>query len=173
MHLTINKGISNQWNLVWTEYEGAEYATYAIYRGTNASNIEQIDVIPAGGNTTYTDENAQEGDVYYQVGIIMSNPCNPSKSSSIILSNIATNGNVGILDVDMTNIKVLSKDGKIIVHNTLGKSVQVFDMEGRTIFVANNTYSSNDGQVSISVPKSGVYLVKVGEYPARKVVVIK
>ena len=173
MHLTINKGIGNQWNLVWTEYEGTEYTTYIIYRGTNASNIEQIDVIPAGGNTTYTDENAQEGDVYYQVGVMVTSPCNPSKSSSVILSNIATNGNVGILDVDMTNIKVFSKDGKIIVHNTLGKSVQVFDMEGRTIFVANNTYSSNDGQVSISVPKSGVYLVKVGEYPARKVVVIK
>ncbi len=173
MHLTINKGIGNQWNLVWTEYEGTEYTTYIIYRGTNASNIEQIDVIPAGGNTTYTDENAQEGDVYYQVGVMVTSPCNPSKSSSVILSNIATNGNVGILDVDMTNIKVFSKDGKIIVHNTLGKSVQVFDMEGRTIFVANNTYSSNDGQVSISVPKSGVYLVKVGEHPARKVVVIK
>ncbi len=173
MHLTINKGIGNQWNLVWTEYEGTEYTTYIIYRGTNASNIEQIDVIPAGGNTTYTDENAQEGDVYYQVGVMVTSPCNPSKSSSVILSNIATNGNVGILDVDMTNIKVFSKDGKIIVHNTLGKSVQVFDMEGRAIYIANNTYSSNDGQVSISVPKSGVYLVKVGEYPARKVVVIK
>ncbi len=173
MHLTINKGIGNQWNLVWTEYEGVAYTTYVIYRGTNASNIQQIDVLPAGGNTTYTDENAQEGEVYYQVGVMVTSPCNPSKSSSIIMSNIATNGNVGIQNIDLSNILVFSKDGKIIVQNTLGKSVQVFDMEGRTIYVTNNTYSNSDEQVVVLVPNSGVYLVKVGEYPAKKVVVVK
>ena len=172
MHLTINKGIANQWNLVWTEYEGAPYTTYVIYRGTNASNIQQIDVMPAGGNTTYTDENAQEGDVYYQVGVMMSSPCNPSKSSSVIMSNIATNGNVGIQNIDLTDVNIFSRMGEIIVENPSGKSIQVLDAVGRIIYITNNT-SYNDFQVSISVPKSGVYLVKVGDSPAKKVVVVK
>ena len=171
MHLTINKGIGNQWNLVWTEYEGAPYTTYVIYRGTNASNIQQIDVMPAGGNTTYTDENAPEGDVYYQVGVLMSSPCNPSKSSSIIMSNIATNGNVGIQNIDMANINIFSKSGEIIVEGAAGKPIQVFDIMGRSISI-NNT-SSYDEHISIPVPNSGVYIVKVGEYPSRKVVVVK
>ena len=172
MHLTINKGIGNQWNLVWTEYEGAPYTTYVIYRGTNASNIQQIDVMPAGGNTTYTDENAPEGDVYYQVGVMMSSPCNPSKSSSIIMSNIATNGNVGIQNIDLTDVNIFSRMGEIIVENPSGKSIQVLDAVGRIIYLTNNT-SYNDSQVSISVPKSGVYLIKVGDSPAKKVVVVK
>ena len=172
MHLTINKGIGNQWNLVWTEYEGAPYTTYVIYRGTNASNIQQIDVMPAGGNTTYTDENAPEGDVYFQVGVMMSSPCNPSKSSSIIMSNIATNGNVGIQNIDLTDVNIFSRMGEIIVENPSGKSIQVLDAVGRIIYITNNT-SYNDSQVSISVPKSGVYLVKVGDSPAKKVVVVK
>ncbi|MBO7227567.1 MAG: leucine-rich repeat protein [Bacteroidales bacterium] len=172
MHLTINKGIGNQWNLVWTEYEGAPYTTYVIYRGTNASNIQQIDVMPAGGNTTYTDENAPEGDVYYQVGVMMSSPCNPSKSSSIIMSNIATNGNVGIQNIDLTDVNIFSRMGEIIVENSSGKPIQVLDVLGRTIYLSN-TISYNDYQVTISVPKSGVYLVKVGDCPTKKVVVVK
>jgi hypothetical protein len=174
MHLTISKGISNQWNLVWTEYEGADYATYIIYRGTNASNMQQIDELAAGGNTTYTDENAPEGEVYYQVGIVMNTPCNTSKSSSDILSNIATNsGTVGIQDNNLSNINIFTRSGEIIIENASGKAVQVFDIMGRTVYETSNTYSSYEGQINIKVPNSGVYLVKVGEYPTKKVVVVK
>ena len=174
MHLTISKGIGNQWNLVWTEYEGTDYTTYIIYRGTNSSNMQQIDVLAAGGNTTYTDENAPEGEVYYQVGIVMSSPCNTSKSSSDILSNIATNsGNVGIQDNNLSNINVFTRSGEIIIENALGKTIQVFDIMGRIIYETTDTYSSYEEQISIKVPNSGVYLVKVGEYPTRKVVVVK
>ena len=72
MHLTISQGIGTTWNLVWTEYEGADYTTYVIYRGTDASNMQQIDIMPSGGNTTYSDVNAPEGYVYYQVGVMIS-----------------------------------------------------------------------------------------------------
>lgn len=92
MHLTINQGIGSTWNLVWTEYEGASYTTYVIYRGTDASNVQQIDIMPSGGNTTYTDENAPAGTVYYQVGVMMTTPCGDgAKSATISRSNIASN----------------------------------------------------------------------------------
>ncbi len=94
MHLTISQGIGTTWNLVWTEYEGAEYTTYVIYRGTDASNIQQIDIMPSGGNTTYSDVNAPEGTVYYQVGVMMTTPCNTSRAATISRSNIATNGTI-------------------------------------------------------------------------------
>jgi hypothetical protein len=44
---------------------------------------------------------------------------------------------------------------------------------GRTVYETSNTYSSYEGQINIKVPNSGVYLVKVGEYPTKKVVVVK
>ncbi|MBR5984513.1 MAG: leucine-rich repeat domain-containing protein [Bacteroidales bacterium] len=94
MHLTISQGIGTTWNLVWTEYEGAEYTTYVIYRGTDASNIQQIDIMPSGGNTTYSDVNAPEGTVYYQVGVMMTTPCNTNRAATISRSNIATNGTI-------------------------------------------------------------------------------
>jgi hypothetical protein len=170
MHLTINQGIGNEWNLVWSEYEGAEYSTYVIYRGTDAGNIQQIDVMPAGGNTTYTDENAPTGEVYYQVGILLNTPCNPTKSSEIVRSNIATNATVGIREtIDTDNIiRVYSKNGCIHVSKD-GQTVKefyVYDVMGREVYHARHENHTS------TLPE-GVYLVKVGIYPARKVVVIR
>ncbi len=170
MHLTISQGIGTSWNLVWTEYEGADYTTYVIYRGTNAYNIEQIDIMPSGGNTTYTDEDAPTGDVYYQVGIILANPCNPSKSSNIVLSNIATNGSgVGVSDVIPDNVEIFSVDGRIIVQGAEGNDVYVYDVNGRVIDRKQDVLST----VEFRLSASGVYFVKVGKAPARRVVVIR
>jgi len=90
MHLTINQGVGNTWNLVWTEYEGANYTTYIIYRGTDASNVQQIDIMPSGGNTTYTDNNAPSGEMFYQIGVVMTTPCGDAKLTTVSLSNIVS-----------------------------------------------------------------------------------
>lgn len=165
MHLTISQGIGNQWNLSWTPYVGVDYTTYIIYRGTSASGLEQIDIIPSNGNTSYTDDDAPSGDVFYQVGIVMEYPCqsNPSistsKSETICKSNIATNGNISISDIKTDDLQILYRNGKITVEGILQEQFNVFDMIGRKM--ENN-----------SLP-AGVYLVKVGNRMAKKVVAIK
>ena len=165
MHLSINQGLGGRWNLQWTPYEGAEYTTYIIYRGTNATDLQQIDIMPADGNTSYSDETAPEGDVYYQVGIMMSTPCSSGaetvmgkKSTSVSLSNIATNSAVGIADAANEGIRIYSQGGKIMVEGTTEK-VQVFDMVGR--------------QMENQSLQSGVYLVRIGNHVARKIVVLR
>lgn len=165
MHLSINQGLGGRWNLQWTPYEGADYTTYIIYRGTNATDLQQIDIMPADGNTSYSDETAPEGDVYYQVGIVVSTPCSGgtetamgTKSTSISLSNIATNSTVGIDDMANDGVRIYSLGGRILVEGTT-ENVQVFDMEGR--------------QVENKSLQAGVYLVKIGDHAARKIVVVR
>ena len=166
MHLTISQGVGSTWNLVWTAYEGAEYSTYVIYRGTSAADIQQIDIMPSAGNTTYSDNAAPAGEVYYQVGVMMTTPCNDAaKAATVSRSNIASSSNPGepegIDDVNMGNIHIWSADGRIVVEGAEGKTVQVFDMMGRRI---------NTEHVTLN---TGVYMVKVGNAPARKVVVMQ
>lgn len=166
MHLTISQGVGSTWNLVWTAYEGAEYSTYVIYRGTSAADIQQIDIMPSAGNTTYSDNAAPAGEVYYQVGVMMTTPCNDAaKAATVSRSNIASSSNPGepegIDDVNMGNIHIWSADGRIVVEGAEGKTVQVFDMMGRRI---------NTEHVTLN---TGVYMVKVGNAPARKVVVMR
>ncbi len=161
MHLTINQGLGGRWNLQWTPYEGAEYTTYIIYRGTTADSLEQIDIMPADGNTSYTDETATDGDVFYQVGIVMVNGCASmeAKSASVSLSNIATNGSTqGIGNIESEGIRIYGEGDHIVVEGTTDE-VRVYDMVGRS--------------VRNEVLRAGVYMVKVGNRPARKVVVIR
>ena len=162
MHLTINRGMGNNWNLAWTEYEGADFVTYMIYRGNHWGTLQMIDQMPVGGNTTYTDENAPGGNIYYQVVVVKASPCTPTKSEALIRSNIASYEEEppeGIGDIDEDGIGIYAHGGQIIVTGAEGETVQVFDTMGRP--------------VSDHALPAGVYMVKIGNYPARKVVVIK
>ena len=184
MHLTINQGMGNQWNLMWTEYEGADFVSYMIYRGNYWNGLELIDQIPVDGNTTYTDENVPYGTVFYQVVAIKSSPCNITKSESMIRSNIATSDEVGIADVYTDNVNVYVRDGQIVVEGSEVETVRVYDMLGREVTHSSVSVSSARNATGISlpnlgeqrriaVPTTGVYMVRVGNLPARRVVVTR
>ena len=65
----------------------------------------------------------------------------------------------GIDDIATDNIKVYSLDGRIVIEGADGETVHIFDMMGRTIH-------------NEALP-TGIYLVRVGDHPARKVAVIR
>ena len=72
----------------------------------------------------------------------------------------------GIDDINTSDIRVYSVDGHIVVDDAKGETVHIHDMMGREVFRAN------DADKTSALP-GGVYLVKIGNHPARKVVVIR
>jgi hypothetical protein len=79
-------------------------------------------------------------------------------------SNVTTTiyGNSGggsnsIKDFDMTNITIRNLNGEIIVEGCENCELKIYDIEGRLVSNSNLT--------------SGVYIVKVGNYPAQKIVI--
>jgi hypothetical protein len=90
MHLTINQGIGNTWNLIWSYYEGFDFGTYRIYRGTNPSNMTMIGEVPSNLNS-YTDNTATASTgYYYQVEVVRNTRSRDAEISS--RSNIVYNG---------------------------------------------------------------------------------
>ena len=90
MHLTINQGIGSTWNLIWSHYEGFDFGTYRIYRGTMPSNMTMIGEVPSNLNS-YTDNTAEEDEgFYYQVEVIRNTRSRDAEISS--RSNIVDNG---------------------------------------------------------------------------------
>lgn len=75
----------------------------------------------------------------------------------------------GIDDIDENGVHVYSEGHNIHVNEADGQSVTVYAIDGRIISAVTNA----TGCLSIPVPASGVYMVKVGTHPARKVVVIR
>ena len=74
--------------------------------------------------------------------------------------------NVGIGEIEDDGVNVYVNGGRIIVENVNGMVVRVYDMMGRLVATASGE------TVSVPMPV-GVYMVKVGTLPARKVVVIR
>ena len=87
IHLQISQGQGSTWNLSWTPYVGFNYSGYRIFRGTTASSMSLLTELSSSA-TTYSDNNAPSGDVYYQIEVAASNGAKSITASS--RSNIAT-----------------------------------------------------------------------------------
>jgi photosystem II stability/assembly factor-like uncharacterized protein len=155
IHLAINKGIGLNWNLIWEAYEGLSVSTYNIYRGTTSENLSLIGTSSAS-NTQYTDINAPEGDVYYQIELVYEAGCFPEKSYQNSFSNIASNTFVGIQSISKINNNLVvypnpaSSELNIVVDyfddfskyemtNILGEIIEVFEIKSNhTILPISN-----------------------------------
>ncbi|MBQ7734875.1 MAG: C10 family peptidase [Bacteroidales bacterium] len=102
VHLTINRGIGNSWNLIWTHYEGFEFSSYKLYRGTANNNLEEITTIPST-LTSYTDYDNVDGALFYQIEVVMSSSClRRSETYTGARSNIVYNGEAVYIDTNVT-----------------------------------------------------------------------
>ena len=66
IHLMINKGIGNGWNLFWGQYEGAIVESFRILRGSDSENLTLLAELP-GSTASYSDLAPPAGELYYAV----------------------------------------------------------------------------------------------------------
>ena len=70
---------------------------------------------------------------------------------------------------EMLNAKVYSSNGQIVVEGAEGNTVTLYDVNGRVLAIKQDDYMP----LRFDVHVSGTYMIKIGNYPARKVVVIR
>lgn len=75
----------------------------------------------------------------------------------------------GIDGVESINAKVYSSQGNIVVEDANSNTVTLYDATGR-ILATKQDYGT---PLRFDILASGTYMIKIGNYPARKVVVIK
>ena len=99
----------------------------------------------------------------------------PGEAISIVLTEPTTDivchfaENVSINDVVEDNIIIYTKHNNIVVSGAEQQIIRVFDVVGRLVAQRSNA----NVEETIPMPATGVYLVKVGDRPARRVVVRK
>lgn len=76
---------------------------------------------------------------------------------------------VGVDEVDAINAKIYTSHGQIVVDGAESNTVWLYDVNGRVLATKQDEYTP----LHFDVPTSGTYLVKIGNHPARKVVVIR
>lgn len=162
MHLAINQGMGNTWNLIWDPYEGFNVSTYKIYRGSSPDSIQLIGTT-SGGNTQYSDFSAPSGYVYYQVEVISPNSCSPVKTYNSSRSNIATNNPDGIHENNDSSILFSIFPNPATENLTIQTHqkaiIEILNIAGQSIMTINDTDTFTT--IDIKDLSSGVYIVKV------------
>lgn len=75
----------------------------------------------------------------------------------------------GIDGVESIDAKVYSSQGNIVVEDANSNTVTLYDATGRILATKQN----HGTPLRFDIPASGTYLIKIGNYPIRKVVVIR
>jgi len=174
IHLSINQGVGNTWNLDWNDYLGFPVTSYNIYRGSNPAEMQMLGTV-SGNFTSYTDLNAQTGFVYYMIEVI--NPggsCNPeglkAGDYSSSTSNIATNNTLSVQDkTRLTGITVYPNPAsdkiKVTTTGDLQGEVVVTIVSSMGTIIEMNRLSSEEmlGGYELSVQNlgSGIYTLRV------------
>jgi hypothetical protein len=173
MHLTINAGVNNSWNLIWTAYEGPNYSTYQIFRAVGDENghgdFDLIGTMPI--NTTSNDFSAPNGYIYYMVEILLDEPCVQSRELASIKSNIATNA------PDAINETALMSAISVYPNPTTGElritgvnkwtseqvnKIELYDVFGRNINLSTRPLvHSSTITLDISHLPVGIYFVRI------------
>lgn len=161
MHLAINQGVGNTWNLIWEPYTGFNVATYNIYRGVSPTSLTFIGST-SGTSTQYSDLNAPAGELYYQIEVVSPYPCDPSRSISSSRSNIASTEDVGIGNYNLSDFKVYPNPATDILtiysENSANiQNVKIYDLQGKMIQNIQYNYS----KIDLSQIKSGFYIIQI------------
>ena len=72
-------------------------------------------------------------------------------------------------EVVENRVKCYQQSGQIVVEGTEGNNVMVYDLYGRVLATKRNEGSL----LRFDVPATGTYLIRIGDAPARRVVVIR
>jgi hypothetical protein len=167
IHLTINQGVGQTWNLIWSHYEGFTFPSYNIYRGTTPGNLTLLTTI-ASNLSSYTDLTPPGGVVYYQIEIVNPNPCDPTLKMlnyNDSRSNIVTSGAAGIqnlLNNGGISIYPNPTKGVLIIEANLIKTpfdITILDAQGKIIM--SERCDSDLKEMNISSLKTGIYFVKI------------
>ena len=75
----------------------------------------------------------------------------------------------GIGDAELLNLKVYARSGQVVVEGANGREVTLYDVTGRALA----TRRDEQAPLCFDVPASGTYLIKAGDHPARRIVVIR
>ena len=165
IHLTINQGIGGAWNLIWSHYEGLNFGSYNIYRGTDPSNISLLTTIQSNLNS-YTDLAPPTGPLYYQIEVVNPVNCDPTKivNYGVSRSNIVNNGVSGVIEISNTNILVYPNptNGNITLEvssELVGKRYSIRDFSGRII--RDGKISSTQEQIDLQNVARGAYYLSI------------
>jgi len=165
MHLNINVGPVGM-NLIWDQYEGFDFNTYYIYKGSSSETMELIDSI-SSNFTSYTDVYPPWGNMHYMIEVVNPYGCNPEREDNYSRShsNIVLNP-TGINENRMYSFTVYPNPVNDHLTITLSpewgnedNTVSIVDLSGNQLLFER--FSDSEIKLNVSLLNRGIYVIKI------------
>ena len=187
MHLTVNPGFGVI-NLIWDYYEGFDFYSYIIYKGTSADNLQPLDTMPSN-LFTYTDF-TPGGANYYYIAVVMPDTCEPTIAKtqsgpySQSLSNIDEclmvgiepnlsgqelpynvliypNPSKGIFTLEIYDSEIANYDLRI--YDVLGREIIKSTLSSDRVALSNDRAKivNRKSKIDLSDYSEGIYLLQI------------
>ena len=166
MHLTANKGINGEVNLIWDDYEGFSYSSFMVERHHPTTGWEVLDTLPAN-LFTYTDQNTPgDSNLVYRIWIETPGVCTAQKAQDYNSSRsnkegvnmpAPQNNNSGIEENDVAfSVYPNPTDGMVqIRYEGVINEIRLYDMSGKLIYT--NVVIGNIAKIDMTPFERGVY----------------
>lgn len=161
IHVMINQGAGDSWNLSWGKYEGREITSYRILRGTSAESLEYIDEV-SGGISSYTDLSAPAGECYYAIEILIDTPSQmtqkhaPASGRTASRSNVVSTADAGSV-VFASGISISSETGSFDINASESTTLQLLaQISPANVSIHRVDWVVTSGSGVVTVNENGV-----------------
>jgi hypothetical protein len=165
-------------NLIWDQYEGIDFSTYYIYKGSSPTALELIDSI-SSNFTSYTDVYPPWGNMYYMIEVVNPNGCDSGRDNyfSRSHSNITLNP-TGIEENITPELLVYPNPTDNMLTISLAPEwgadniINIIDFTGKILL--NNKTEGNKMNIDVSTLHQGVYFLRIHNhkfYSTKKIVI--
>ncbi len=143
-------------------FQGDSMAVVAITSSGDSVTISD-DFLPAGNIEIHADLTRYAGQ---PVRLALHHHASVN-SGGLMLTAARIDYLQGISQIENSKVRITTSGLTLTVNNPEGETVRIYDITGRQLKITNSQLSTTN------LPVSGVYIVKVGNLPARKVVAIR
>ena len=177
LHIQNNLNTQFKANLTWTAYEGLDFNTYKIYRGTSQDNLVEIDAVTSEA-TSWTDSDVYQFGWVYRIAMVLPDtvetryPLLKAESGpySLAMSNIAE-AETAIEDALANQIAVFPTIAESFVTVSVGDAIstyqiQIISAKGAVVY-SSTQLSAKDIQISVSDLARGSYTLSVISHGVR------
>ncbi|MEX1002523.1 MAG: PKD domain-containing protein [Crocinitomicaceae bacterium] len=171
IHLTSNKGIAGEINLIWDHYEGFAYPTYYINRWHPTTGWQVIDSV-ASNAISYTDQTPPgDSSLVYMISIQTPSTCTALKATDYNSSrsntegvNMPSNGSNDVgMNEEMYQLTIYPNptNGIVRIQYTEEISeVRLYDISGKLVY-SNSVKGQNTLSIDMTQFERGVYSVQL------------
>jgi hypothetical protein len=170
IHLTSNVGLNNTVNLIWSHYEGVDFLSYNIYRGSTPTDMTLLATIASNLNS-YTDLNPLSGQAYYFIEV-EGIACDPSRSIQTSKSNLINYEFVNIQESITPIFSIYPNPARDFITlqcnaELIGEEYRIYDAAGKVVMKGRIT--STSVMIDIKNLSAGEYVLSAGMASVRLV----